>query len=606
MPKISVIIPVYNTEQYLPICLDSICAQTLEDIEIICINDCSPDNAVCVLQEYAARDSRVNIIDFAENKGVAVARNAGIDAAIGEYVAFIDSDDFVDVDFYEKLYTKAVETGAEVVKGTYKLEKSKAVNSSLNIKIKEEKTNFAYEHCSCIFNRVFLLKHNLKYPTMFDMEDPLFSFSVALKANKVETLYDAYVTVCERENSATAGIPSFDCVVGKFVGLEKMIELANSAETLSISSYSYVLSLWFVITLNNATINKTMEARTFIANKVIELYQKIQYKKAFLTEISSFSKLCVGLLQGMSKDDFFFYAEKKEISELQSELLDIKRTNILLRKENTIFLKKYLYPLIVKNSENSESINFITVVNDYTLYNEKIVKNSFVNLAQNIVLNAFDNTKENKFISVRYNEFLNSYDYLKESWFVFCHSDWELLDDINGKLRDLDKNYLYGGIGGFFEKMGNKYSRSCKGKFSECMRNGDKYKLFFDIPKDNIVDTFDCQCIIVHSSLVAQYNLRFDENLEWDLYVEDFCINVRKKYNILSKAIDLFACHWSDAGYKTNPPSYYKSLEYINRKYFNDAFNGTVSVIGGKEIEIATAKEVVFFKLRKRIENVKD
>ena len=122
MPKVSVIIPVYNTENFLPRCLESVCNQTLSDIEIICINDCSTDNSLEVLKKYP-----VKIIDLPENKGAAYARNRGIEAATGEYIGFVDSDDFVDLDFYEKLYTKAIETEADIVKGKlflYNLEKN--------------------------------------------------------------------------------------------------------------------------------------------------------------------------------------------------------------------------------------------------------------------------------------------------------------------------------------------------------------------------------------------------------------------------------------------------------------------------------------------------
>ena len=120
MPKVSVIIPVYNTERYLRRCLDSVCNQTLSDIEIICINDCSTDNSLDILKEYADKDKRIKIINFKENKGAAVARNTGIDIVNGEYIGFIDSDDFVDSDFYEKLYNTASENNSDIAKGEYK------------------------------------------------------------------------------------------------------------------------------------------------------------------------------------------------------------------------------------------------------------------------------------------------------------------------------------------------------------------------------------------------------------------------------------------------------------------------------------------------------
>ena len=113
MPKVSVIIPVYNTEKYLEKCLDSVCNQTLSDIEIICVDDCSTDNSLNILKEYAQKDNRIKLIEFKENKGAAAARNEGIKAATGEYIGFIDSDDYPETDsYYEQLYTKAKQENA--------------------------------------------------------------------------------------------------------------------------------------------------------------------------------------------------------------------------------------------------------------------------------------------------------------------------------------------------------------------------------------------------------------------------------------------------------------------------------------------------------------
>ena len=92
MPKISVIIPIYNVEKYLRQCLDSVVNQTIKDIEIICINDGSTDNSQAILNEYAKKDERFVVINQV-NQGLSVARNNGLNSATGKYVAFIDSDD---------------------------------------------------------------------------------------------------------------------------------------------------------------------------------------------------------------------------------------------------------------------------------------------------------------------------------------------------------------------------------------------------------------------------------------------------------------------------------------------------------------------------------
>ena len=119
MTKVSVIIPVYNVENYLRGCLNSVVNQTLKDIEIICINDGSTDKSREILQEFADKDSRIKIIDQ-ENKGQAAARNVGIKEAKGEFIGFVDSDDWLAADFYEKLYDSAIKFNADIAAGSIK------------------------------------------------------------------------------------------------------------------------------------------------------------------------------------------------------------------------------------------------------------------------------------------------------------------------------------------------------------------------------------------------------------------------------------------------------------------------------------------------------
>jgi len=117
-PKVSIIIPVYNVEKYLRECLDSVVKQTLQEIEIICVNDCSTDDSLKVLKEYTENDKRIIVIDNKENRGAAAARNQMLEIASGEYVGFVDSDDFIDPNFYEILYTEAKKQNADLARTT--------------------------------------------------------------------------------------------------------------------------------------------------------------------------------------------------------------------------------------------------------------------------------------------------------------------------------------------------------------------------------------------------------------------------------------------------------------------------------------------------------
>lgn len=113
-PLVSIIIPCYGVEEYIEKCINSITAQTLNNIEIICINDGSPDNTINILKNLAAKDSRIQIIDK-KNEGVSIARNIGIKQANGEYLLFVDPDDYIEKDTCEILYKKAIETDVDLV-----------------------------------------------------------------------------------------------------------------------------------------------------------------------------------------------------------------------------------------------------------------------------------------------------------------------------------------------------------------------------------------------------------------------------------------------------------------------------------------------------------
>ena len=117
-PKISVIVPIYNVEKFLPRCLDSVLAQTFKDFELICVNDGSPDNCAAILEEYAKKDSRIKILTQ-DNQGLSMARNNGFKIASGEYVYFLDSDDFIHPELLEYAYNLCLKHKADLLGFNY-------------------------------------------------------------------------------------------------------------------------------------------------------------------------------------------------------------------------------------------------------------------------------------------------------------------------------------------------------------------------------------------------------------------------------------------------------------------------------------------------------
>lgn len=117
-PKVSIIIPTYNVEPYLRECLDTVCRQTLKDIEIVCVNDGSTDGSLDIIREYAEHDDRIVVLD-GPNGGYGKAMNRGLDAATGEYVGIVEPDDFVALTMYEDLYVLASENDLDFVKADF-------------------------------------------------------------------------------------------------------------------------------------------------------------------------------------------------------------------------------------------------------------------------------------------------------------------------------------------------------------------------------------------------------------------------------------------------------------------------------------------------------
>ncbi len=114
-PLVSIIVPVYKVENYLACCLDSICKQSLQEIEIILVDDGSPDRCGEICEEYAKKDTRFKVYHHLENRGLSAARNTGIKEAVADYLMFVDSDDFVNKDFCRLPYECAVKNNADLV-----------------------------------------------------------------------------------------------------------------------------------------------------------------------------------------------------------------------------------------------------------------------------------------------------------------------------------------------------------------------------------------------------------------------------------------------------------------------------------------------------------
>jgi glycosyltransferase involved in cell wall biosynthesis len=220
--KVSIIVPVYNVEKFIKRCLNSLINQSLKDIEIICINDGSTDKSLQILEEFAQKDDRVIIINQ-DNSGVSVARNNGIDNASGEFIGFVDSDDWVDLDFYEKLYNTAKSHDADIaVGGIIRLHKyHKKYHLKLEKEISTSDTNQKFILCDVpeksytwnkIYNREKILELNLRFEEGRIFEDVIFTPQALYHMGNLVTVPNTYYYYWRRFNSTVAQRDKKACI----------------------------------------------------------------------------------------------------------------------------------------------------------------------------------------------------------------------------------------------------------------------------------------------------------------------------------------------------------------------------------------------------------
>lgn len=219
-PKVSVIVPVYNVEKYIKQALDSVVNQTLEDIEIICVNDCTPDNSFEIVKEYAKSDKRFKIIELKENGGLGNARNIAIKEVTSDYIMFLDSDDWLETNACELAYKQIIENKNDfVIFGSYvhslktkkrkydhaKLAKFNDIKDKTNVKTIEIDTPF-WDNAECwykIYNTKFFKGNNLEFDKGA-FEDQRFNVKLYALAESFSILDKPLYNYRKRKHSITA------------------------------------------------------------------------------------------------------------------------------------------------------------------------------------------------------------------------------------------------------------------------------------------------------------------------------------------------------------------------------------------------------------------
>lgn len=207
-PKVSVIVPVYNVEKYLKQCLDSIVNQTYKNLEIIIVNDGTKDNSMKIVEEYL-QDKRIKVINK-ENGGLSSARNRGIEEATGEYISFVDSDDYIDLNLYNTIVSEML-SREEIYIFNYNRYKEKINYLESNVlnlkKMKKIPQNLLFrtingECWNKVYKTSFIRENNLKFPEGMIYEDMFWEIDTLHFVKRVKLIdFTGYTYRCDREGS---------------------------------------------------------------------------------------------------------------------------------------------------------------------------------------------------------------------------------------------------------------------------------------------------------------------------------------------------------------------------------------------------------------------
>lgn len=264
MPKVSVIVPVYNTEKYLERCIDSIISQSFKDFELILINDGSKDKSLSIMKEHARKDKRIRVFDQ-NNKGPAITRNFGINQAKAKYVMFIDSDDYIDDNYIQDYYNVISKEDLDIVIGGYKRVVEKKVTFTLQLKQGEFSKYIITGPVCRIIRKQFLTNNKIEFLDTNSSEDVYFNLMIYNKTKKIKIIdnigYNYFYNKNSLSNTAHKGFK-------KEIKIIELLNLINVEESYNLELNQYYIIryiIWYLL----------YSGRTASSNAFVEEYNKL-------------------------------------------------------------------------------------------------------------------------------------------------------------------------------------------------------------------------------------------------------------------------------------------------------------------------------------------
>lgn len=359
-PKISIIVPVYNTANYLEECLDSLINQSLEEIEIICIDDKSEDDSPKILEKYALSDKRIKLLYNKENTGQALARNIALKSVKGEYVSFMDSDDKIDLNAYEKVLNFSEENNLDMVLfnvvrfdrkgiiGGSELHEKSIQKLNINTNILEN-NEFVYDTSPCnkLIKTSLIEENNIEFVDRL-YEDLLFSMELFTSTDSVGVLPDVKYYWRRRRDksnkSTTQNRTNKKNIADRIFIINQIEELFKSNEKYNslLDSYHFkLLEIDYRLFIDQIDIGDE-EYKEFILNNIKPIIET--YPKELFSHLSMINKIKYEFLIEDKIDELIYIREKernynfysKQNERLTKEIKTVKSTKgwIDYKKDN--------------------------------------------------------------------------------------------------------------------------------------------------------------------------------------------------------------------------------------------------------------------------------
>lgn len=391
--KVSVIIPVYNAEQYLRQCLDSVVKQTLKDIEIICINDGSTDNSINILREYEKKLNHIFVVDQ-ENSGAGYSRNKGIELSRGKYLSFLDADDFFEPDMLEKAYLKAEEHDAQICvfkadlyesreKKYYSCEnafKEQFIPEFLpfsSVDIKDDIfrcfRGWAWDK---LFLREFIVEQDIRFQELRTTNDMYFVFYALVKAHKITVVPKifAHQRINIAQSLSSTREKSWDCFYHALLFLKNKLESDGIYEQYrrAYVNWALELSLWHLYSIHVSkfiNICELLKEKGFLALDIIGHEDEYYYDKR---EYDLLKKIL-----GDTKENLTINILVEQVEYLEDKLTHAN--NVIQSKDNIITKKNNII------AQKNNRINDIYNSTSYKLGNTVVrmpskIKNKIKNI----------------------------------------------------------------------------------------------------------------------------------------------------------------------------------------------------------------------------------